>query len=176
MDDAPTIWRDEHGVVHTAVSDMPLPADLVRLIESYLGVSDWNLAMERPEQLADMLGELEEAAFEEAATSPAVESGPSCDDDEGEPSGEAPALAAPIPGELVTALTTSLNEMSIGDRIDALYKLSELVHDWQDYSLNQDTLLGHLIREHNGTLDLVNADHEALIALHAAQHATDHDD
>ncbi|HSH60004.1 MAG TPA: hypothetical protein VK988_10255 [Acidimicrobiales bacterium] len=156
-------WRDPTGVVHVVAGPVEVPDLLRHMIETYLAVEDWDDAMSRSAALGSLVGNWEEEAIEQFAASDEIEEGPAC-----EPGGQ--ELEPVVDQAVERELRTAQHDAPLIDRLDLLAAIRRLIGEWEDYSLDYEKLLGHLIAVHGESEQLRHVDHEQLLGLHAQKH------
>jgi hypothetical protein len=155
-----------------------LPGQLVLSLEKYVyGDSDWELQNVKLDALAFLCDAWDEIQFEQSEVQAWIDAHAARDlrlksADSGELREVDPSesVSVIVPHSLMAELATSVMEAGSDRRVVRLLALREVLNEWEQQLLDDEKLLGHMIRSHGLTqLDLI-ANVQVLIDRHAIAH------
>lgn len=180
-------WINEYGDIEKDPDPYKeLPPRVSKALEEFLLVSDYELATYRMDALDSLI--MNEWIIgvgsdeDEEATSAWARRYEGKDfvvvvDEDGElaslpPGQQSPEPHATIPQQLLGLLIRDVLTQPLMERVARCDSISDLEGEWREYYIDEEKLLGHLVKAHALGVDLREEGHDALISRHADLHRT----
>ena len=163
-----------------------LPRHFSKALEAFLLVPDFDLGTQRIDAVDFVIFETwnidDEDLDEEEVVDQWVRAHRGADyvletDDEGNlqvasPDGSSSPYAV-IPEHMVELLVTEVLTQSSIERSARSLSVLDLTGEWMEYFIDEEKLLGHLLRAHRYAHHIVEEDHDSMLAKHAQSHTAD---